>query len=145
MTQLTAWKVKCTEYLLVNQLTGAIDSAAHEAVHATVTPDSGTRGVPVRYPSTHTTPSNHCMFSRAFSSTATGSAASRTMVLGTVHFIVPRVQLYFQEISWVSPPTSCVRMATLFSLPASKLIDGSMLDMASLAGKPALAMNVASR
>ena len=54
-------------YLLVNQLTGAIDSAAHEAVHATVTPDSGTRGVPARYPSTHTSPNNNCMFSRELS------------------------------------------------------------------------------
>ena len=34
--------VESKVYLLVNRLTGAIDSAAHEALAATVTPDSGT-------------------------------------------------------------------------------------------------------
>ena len=34
---------------------------------------------------------------------------------------------------------------SIFDLGAQKLIDGSELDMKSIAGKPALAMNVASR
>ena len=38
----SAHHVESKVYLLVNRLTGAIDSAAHEALAATVTPDSGT-------------------------------------------------------------------------------------------------------
>ena len=42
-------------------------------------------------------------------------------------------------------PGAAVTLSGLFALPPSKLINGSNLDMSTLAGKPAFIMNVASR
>ena len=42
-------------------------------------------------------------------------------------------------------PGAAVTLSGLFALPPSKLINGSNLDMSSLAGKPTFIMNVASR
>ena len=42
-------------------------------------------------------------------------------------------------------PGAAVALSGLFALPPSKLINGSNLDMSTLAGKPAFIMNVASR
>ena len=56
--------------------------------------------------------------------------------------------MWFLVISFdlSSTPTTLDRCSmSIFDLGAQKLIDGSELDMKSIAGKPALAMNVASR
>ena len=58
-------------------------------------------------------------------------------------FLVPGTVISF-DLS--STPTTLDRCSmSIFDLGAQKLIDGSELDMKSIAGKPALAMNVASR